>query len=53
MRLLGCHTVAPGLVHVPVYIGTPLFWTPWDHEMTVLIIEVSSFQGLKMYYGKV
>ena len=39
------------------YLRTYVQWNPsnpdtMEPEMTVLIIEVPSFQGLKMYYGK-
>ena len=35
-----------------LYTGGPLFRTPWDQKkLHVLIIEVSSLQGLKVYHG--
>ena len=43
------YTCPLGIVPQEGDSGTPLFRTPWDQ--TVLSIEVSSFQGLKLYCG--
>ena len=44
-------------LEISVYVRMYIQWNPSNPdtlgpEMTVLIIEMSSFQGLKMYYGK-